>query len=134
MAQTPLQRALAELADVRELTQQRAERLVRDLVRSGEVQAEQAQAFANDLVERSRRNRERLVKEIEKSVREQVSRLRVANQADIARLEKRLASLEAAQKRAGKAAKKSPAKKSPAKKAASSYAPRRGSADAADDA
>jgi polyhydroxyalkanoate synthesis regulator phasin len=130
MAQTPFQRALAELADVRELTQQRAERLVRDLVRSGEVQTEHAQTMVNELIDRSRKNRERLVNEIERIVREQVAKLRVANQADIARLEKRIAALERAQKRAG--AKKTSSKKSPAAKAtksatASGYAPARGS-------
>jgi polyhydroxyalkanoate synthesis regulator phasin len=133
MAQTPFQRALAELADIRELTQQRAERLVRDLVRSGEVQTEHAQSMVTELIDRSRKNRERLANEIERIVREQVAKLRVANQADLARLEKRIAALERTQKRAG--AKKSSSKKAPAAKAAKSasaggYAPARGSRSA----
>ena len=40
------------------ITQAKAEALVKDLVRTGEVQTEQAQAVVTDLVERSRKNTE----------------------------------------------------------------------------
>ena len=43
------------------LTQARAEELIRDLVRVGAVQAEQAQASVDELVDRSRRNSEKLI-------------------------------------------------------------------------
>lgn len=93
MAKHPLHRFLAELTDFREVTQQKAEAAVRDLVRSGEASAEQAQDLVADLVDRSRRNQARLVRQIDNRVREQLTRVRVATQADIARIERRIDAL-----------------------------------------
>jgi polyhydroxyalkanoate synthesis regulator phasin len=105
-----------------QLTQSKAQSIVKDLVKTGEVQTEQAQALANALVERSRKNTEKLVATVRKEVRDQVSNLGLATQADIARLEKQIASLKTTAKKAPAkkaAAKKAPAKKAAAKKAAS---------------
>ena len=52
-----------------QMTQQRAEAIVRDLVKAGEVQAEHAQQRRNELVDRSRKNTERLVEQIRREVR-----------------------------------------------------------------
>ncbi|HEY4378118.1 MAG TPA: hypothetical protein VGM93_13210, partial [Acidimicrobiales bacterium] len=98
-----------------QLTQTRAESIVKDLVKAGEVQAEQAQAAVADLVERSRKNTEKLLDQVRKEVRDQVGNLGLATKADIARLEKKISSL-------GAPAKKAPAKKAPAKKAAAKKA------------
>jgi polyhydroxyalkanoate synthesis regulator phasin len=47
------------------LTQSKAEALVKELVKAGEVQTEQAQALVTDLVERSRRkNTEALIEQV----------------------------------------------------------------------
>ncbi len=126
------------------LTQSRAEALVKDLVNAGEVQAEQAREAVTDLVERSRKNTERLLETIRQEVRSQITNLGLADKSDLDKLEARLAGLfgsatapakaaakkttataKTAAKRSGATAKKttkkassSTAKKTPTKKAA----------------
>src|SRR5215211_4283673 len=75
------------------LTQARAEALVKDLVKAGEVQAEQARDVVSELLERSRKNSEQLLETVRKEVREQVTKLGLVSQADMDKLEQRLASL-----------------------------------------
>ena len=106
------------------LTQSRAEALVKDLVKAGEVQADQARGAVSDLLERSRKNSEKLIETVRQEVKSQITNLGLASQADIDRLEKRLASLlgtSAARVKKAPArktpAKKAPARKTPAKKA-----------------
>jgi polyhydroxyalkanoate synthesis regulator phasin len=124
------------------MTQARAEDLIRDLVRAGEVQAEQAQSVIDELVDRSRRNSERLIDAVRAEIRQQMASLGLATKNDVERLERRIAEVsaargtrkatakkastrkstkatKAARKSAGRAstAKKAPAKKAPAKKA-----------------
>ena len=119
------------------LTQAKAEALVKELVKVGEVQTEQAQAAVLDLLERSKKNTEALIEQIRKEISESAESLGLATIADITRLEKLIASIKipgsgaaeapapakkaAAKKAPAKkkaAAKKAPAKKAPAKKAA----------------
>ena len=114
-----------------QLTRQRAEDVVRELVRAGEVQAEQAQQAVEELMERNRRNTERLVETVRKEMRNQVGNLGLATKDDVARIQRRIDTLEgrsarppavkAAPKKAAStkaAGKKSAAKKSAAKKSA----------------
>lgn len=104
-----------------QLTQQRAEAIVKDLVKAGELQAEQATQRRNELLERSRKNTEALMSTIRKEVREQVKSLGLATQSDITALRKEIASLKGKSAPAATktAAKKAPAaKKTAAKKAA----------------
>jgi polyhydroxyalkanoate synthesis regulator phasin len=119
------------------MTQQRAEAIAKDLVKAGEMQAEQAQAAAQELFDRSRKNTEKLVDQIRREVRDQIGNLGLATKADIARLDRKISSQSstgaprssakktatkktAAKKTATKkaAAKKTTAKKSSAKKSA----------------
>jgi polyhydroxyalkanoate synthesis regulator phasin len=115
------------------ITQARAEALVKDLVRAGEVQADQARDAVTDLLERSRKSSESLLETVRTEVRQQITNLGLASQADLDRIEQRISSLidtvtgpakkaatpsKPAAKRAAPA-KKAPAKKAPAKKAAS---------------
>ena len=108
------------------LTQARAEALVKDLVKAGEVQADQARAAAVDLVERSRKNSEKLVEAVRREVKQQITGLGLVSKADLDKAEARIASLVAsASKPVRAAAKKAPSvgkpaakKKAPAKKAA----------------
>lgn len=128
-----------------QMTQARAEAIVRDLVRAGELQSEQRQAAVRDLLDRSRKNTEKLVSQVRQEARDQVSSLGLATKADIHRLERQIAALKdsrparstagakwaaatkrtakkgAATKRTAKraTATKRTAKKAPAKKAAS---------------
>ena len=109
------------------LTQSKAEALVRELVKAGEVQTEQAQAAVIDLLERSKKNTEALIEQIRKEISDSAESLGLATIADITRLEKLIASIKipgtssATPKPA--AAKKDPAKKAPAKKTAAKKAP-----------
>ena len=112
MAQDPpIKRFLDAGVQFTEMTQSRAEAIVKDLVKAGEVQTEQAQKFVDDLVTRSRKNTDKLLEAVRKEVQQQVSNLGLATQDDIARLEKKIA--------ASKPTKKSTKKKAGKKKASS---------------
>lgn len=124
------------------LTQARAEALVKDLVKAGEVQADQARDAVTDLLERSRKNTEKLVETVRHEVRAQITGLGLASQDDLDRLEARVVGLfdsatAPLQKVAGKSGvelkaeapeaaapvKRGAAKKAPAKKGAAKKAP-----------
>ena len=115
MAQTDLfKRYLDAGLAFTQMTQQRAEAIVKDLVKAGEVQAEQATQRRNEILDRSRKNTEALLATIRKEVREQVKSLGLATQSDVAALRKEIASLKGAAKAPAKkapAAKRAPAKK-----------------------
>jgi polyhydroxyalkanoate synthesis regulator phasin len=107
------------------MSRSRAEAIIGDLVKAGEVQANQTQKAVDQLVARSRTNAERLVETVRKEVGQQVANLRLASQADIARLERRIDALAkqsrpAAKRTSKSAASKTGATKSTAKKAATS--------------
>jgi len=124
MAQNPLIKRLLDAGvQFTEMTQSRAEAIVKDLVKTGEVQSEQAQKFVDDLVARSRKNTDKFLEAVRQEVQTQVANLGLATQDDIARIEKKLAAFgkPAAKKTAAAktaAKKKTPAKKSTAKRAA----------------
>jgi len=107
------------------LTQSRAEALVKDLVKAGEVQADQARDAVTELIERSRRNSERLLETVRKEVRTQVTQRGLASKADLDKLEARVAKLFGAAAKPAKAAVEqvAPAKKAAAKKTAAKKAP-----------
>ena len=94
------------------MTQARAEDLVRDLVRAGEVQAEQAQTVIDELVDRSRRNSERLIDAVRAEIRQQMTSLGLATKNDVERLERRMADVSAA-----RGSRKATSRKAPARKA-----------------
>ncbi len=93
---------------------------MKDLVRIGEVQADQAREAVTDLLERSRKNSEKLLETVRTEVRQQITSLGLATHADLDKIEQRIASvIGTATGPAMAAAKKVPAKKkAPAKKAA----------------
>ena len=100
------------------ITQVKAEALVKDLVKTGEVQTEQAQAVVADLVERSRKNTEAFIDQVRHEISASAESLGLATIADITRIEKLIEAI-----RPG-SAKKAPAsapaaKKTVAKKTAS---------------
>jgi len=90
------------------LTRSRAETIVKDLVKTGELQQERAQKAVDELLERSRKNTDEVGKIVRRELQNQLSALGIATKADIARLEAKI------QKVSGSTA----AKKAPAKKAA----------------
>jgi polyhydroxyalkanoate synthesis regulator phasin len=99
-----------------QITRKRAESIVKELVKTGEVQRDQAQERVDELMERSRKNTDALVGLIRKEVAAQYGLLGLATKQDIARLEAKIAKLGGSAARST-AAKKAPAKKAPAKKA-----------------
>ena len=131
MAQNELfQRYLEAGVQFTQMTRERAEAIVRDLVKAGEVQAEQTQALVNDVLERSRKNTERLVEQIRAEVRKQMSLAEFVTKDTVSRLQAQIDELRKqlpaqmrgpVKKRAAKkkaATKKAAAKKAPAKKKA----------------
>lgn len=103
MAQTDtLRRYLDAGMAFTQLTRARAEAIVKDFVKAGEVQRDQAQDRVEELLERSRKNTDQLREAIRKEIREQLAALGLATKDDIARLERKLS---------GSAATKAPAKK-----------------------
>lgn len=114
------------------MTQAKAEALVKELVKAGEIQTEQAQQAVNDLLDRSRKNTEAFIEQVRTEIANSADSLGLATIADITRLEKLIASIRPADKAAAKkapakkaAAKKAPAKKAAAKKAAAKTAARK---------
>ncbi len=86
-----------------QLTRARAEAIVKDLVKAGELQREQTQDALEDLLERSRKNTDQLRDLVRKEIREQLASIGLATKDDIARLERKLSG--------GAAKKAAPAKK-----------------------
>lgn len=103
-----------------QLTRSRAEAIVKDLVKAGEIQREQAQERVDELLDRSRRNTEQIVEIVRKEITAQIHQLGVVTRTDLSRLESRVDSLLGAVQATAAPAKKAAAKKAaaPAKKAA----------------
>ena len=98
-----------------ELTRSRAERIVKDLVRTGEVQRERAQESVDELLERSRKNTQALADLVRREMKTQVTRLGLATKDDVSRLERKV---DALAKSGGSAPRKAATKKTAATKAA----------------
>jgi len=96
-----------------QLTRARADAIVRDLVKRGELRREVAQERVEDLLDRSRQNTEQLLALVRKEITSQLGAMGVATKDDIKRLEAKISGTSKAAP-----AKKAPAKKAPAKKAA----------------
>lgn len=97
-----------------EMTRSRAEALVKDWVKAGEVPRRRAEELVEQLVEQGRRNTEALVALVQAQVREQLGALGLATKDDIARLENKIEAVQ----RSGARAKKAPGTAKAAKKAA----------------
>jgi polyhydroxyalkanoate synthesis regulator phasin len=114
-----------------QMTRGRAEAIVRDLVKAGEVQAEQTQAMVADVLERSRKNTEKFVEQVQTEVRKQISVAEFVTKDVVARLQSQIDDLRAQlpgpvgrSAKKAKAVKKAPAKKkAAAKKTAAKKAP-----------
>src|SRR3954453_23531737 len=92
-----------------QMTQQRAEAIVRDLVEQGQVQAEQTQTAINELVDRSRQNTERMLDTVRKEVRNQIAVAEVVTKDVAARMQAQIDDLRnqlATSTRSGRPAKK----------------------------
>ncbi len=110
-----------------QITRARAEELVRELIKTGEVERTRAQDWVEDLVRASRDRSEALVATVRGEVRQQLKEVGFTNMDDLAKkvadvMARSSAAARHATGRDGAArkatAKKSPATKAPAKKAA----------------
>jgi polyhydroxyalkanoate synthesis regulator phasin len=77
-----------------ELTRNRAEAIVRDLIKSGELPGGQATQVVKDLMERSKQNRNEILNLVRTELRNQIEAVGLASKRDIERLERRVARLE----------------------------------------
>src|SRR5438270_8560565 len=73
-----------------EMPRARAEAIVKDLVKAGEVPRQRAQESIDELLERSRKNTEAVVALVQSQVQEQLHAVGIATKDDIARLEAKL--------------------------------------------
>jgi polyhydroxyalkanoate synthesis regulator phasin len=100
------------------VTRERAEELMRELVRLGDLQREQAQGWVDDVLDRSRKNTEALLELIRDEVSRQLASTSLVTRDDVQRLVTRLSRAPAAvRKSPAKKASKKTTKKAPAKKA-----------------
>jgi len=65
------------------MTQERAEAIVRDLVRAGEIQSEQTTRFVQEILDQSRQNTERLLEIVRREIQEQVAALGLADREEV---------------------------------------------------
>jgi polyhydroxyalkanoate synthesis regulator phasin len=79
---------------VAELTRHRAEQVVKDLVKAGDIRREQAQTAVKDMLEMARANRKELLGLVRAEIQDQIANLGVASRRDVERLERRVARLE----------------------------------------
>jgi polyhydroxyalkanoate synthesis regulator phasin len=99
-----------------QMTRAKAEELVNQWVKAGEVQRDQAQARVDDIVDRSRKNSEQFFETVRKEVASQLAGLGLATKDDLAKLETRLS--KAMRGNAPGTTKKAAPKKAAAKKTA----------------
>ena len=143
----PLRKYVEAGIALTQLTRARAEAIVKDLVRAGDVQREHAQDRVEELLDRSRKGTDGLVGLIRREMSEQLSAMGFATKQDLAEMEARLVErLGGAPSTAGaspasegpaarpaaapKSSASKAAKKAPAAKASPRSAPVRGSAKA----
>jgi polyhydroxyalkanoate synthesis regulator phasin len=119
-----LQRYLDAGSAVTEMTRERAEAVVREFVKAGEVQRDNLQSRVDDLIERSRHNTEQLINLIRSEIATQFSQLGLATKDDLAALEKRFNDQLAAATRAPAKAVAPPSASSSASKAATAASAR----------
>jgi polyhydroxyalkanoate synthesis regulator phasin len=75
------------------LTRSRAEAIVKELVRAGEVQREQRQERVEELLARSRKNTEELMGAVRKELSQQLSSMGIVTKADLKKLEAKVDAL-----------------------------------------
>ncbi|HWF20623.1 MAG TPA: hypothetical protein VG226_00645 [Acidimicrobiales bacterium] len=119
----PFRRYIDAGAALTQLTRARAEELVQELVKNGEVQRKEAQAKVDDLIERSRKSTEALLSLVHAEVSNQLSSLGIGSLDDLARQVASLLGRGPSQAKKAAPATKAAAKKSAAKKTAAKKAP-----------
>jgi polyhydroxyalkanoate synthesis regulator phasin len=85
---------LQALASLTDMTRTQAERIAGMLARQGEVQSGQVGRVAEDLLRRTRKNRETVSRLIQREVKRQLGVLGIASRDEVARLQQRIRALE----------------------------------------
>jgi polyhydroxyalkanoate synthesis regulator phasin len=113
-----LRRYVEAATALTQITRSRAEELVRELIKAGELERHRAQDWVEDLVKASRERSEALVATVRGEVRQQLKELGFTNVDDLA---KKVADVLARSSAAGRRATHRPAKKAkkPGSKSAS---------------
>jgi polyhydroxyalkanoate synthesis regulator phasin len=113
-----------------QLTEKKAKAIVKDLVKTGEVQTGDVGKRVEELLDRSRKNTEVLLEVVRSEVQSQVSKLGLVPKKDLDKVKKELADLKAKQSKspapsskASAAKKASPVRKTVKKAAAKKTAP-----------
>ena len=116
-----------------QLTEKKARGIVKDLVKTGEVQTKDASKRVEELLDRSRKNTEGLREIVAAEVKNQIGKLGLVPKSDLDAVKKELASLKAKQpKTATTSPAKSTAKKaSPVKKTVKKATAKKSAAPAA---
>lgn len=104
-----LRRVAIVTSGVAELTRNKAERVVRDLVKAGDVRKDQTSVVVKELLRRSAENRKELTNFVRSEIKHQIEGLGLASKRDVERLERRVARIESRSKNAAEAA--APAKR-----------------------
>lgn len=73
-----------------EMTRAQAQRIVRQLVKEGQLAEERARSYVDELVTRSRKRTEDLRKVVRREIQGQLSALGLATKDDLAKLERKL--------------------------------------------
>ena len=111
-----LRRMALITSGVAELTKNRAEQVVKDLVKAGDIRKDQTSGLVKELHKRSQENRKELTRFVRSEITHQIEGLGLASAKDLERLERRITRLESTAPKVTKAASASSA--SPAKKGA----------------
>ena len=114
----PFRRYIDAGAALTQMTKARAEELVQELVKNGEVQRKEAQSKVDDLIERSRKSTEALLSLVHAEVSNQLSSLGIGSLDDLARQVASLLGRGPSAPARKAPARKAPAQKTPAKKTA----------------
>jgi polyhydroxyalkanoate synthesis regulator phasin len=89
-----LRRVAVITSGVAELTRHRAEQVVKDLVKSGDVRKDQTTALVRELLKKSAENRRELSGFVRNEIKGQIESLGLASKRDLERLERRITRLE----------------------------------------
>jgi polyhydroxyalkanoate synthesis regulator phasin len=86
------------------MTRTQAERVAGLLAKQGEVQGAQVSRVAEDLLRRTRKNREQLSRLLQREVKRQLGAVGIATRDEVARLQQRVRALEQAAERSSRPA------------------------------
>ena len=89
-----LRRMALITSGVAELTKNRAEQVVRDLVKAGDVRKDQTSEVVKEMLRRSQENRRELTRFVRSEITHQIEGLGLASARDLERLERRITRLE----------------------------------------